>query len=263
MAADFTPANDEVFVTDTAVVSGTPLSAGCFFRMDADPSLNDYNLFQLQDKDVTSHYFRFGIGEEGDGTQTKLVAGTNDDVTFAVAQSSINVTQSQIQHGLAVWTSATSRAIYLDGSNKGTDTNSSTPANMDRTSIGREMDSSPGDSWDGMIAEFAVWNVALTDAEALILAAGYSPQFVRPGSLVAYWPLFNGAVNAVDVVGGLTLTNTNTVVKTAHPRMIYPYSSSVVRNVAAVAAGTPAAEIMAAIVPASQPLLIPTGVVSY
>ena len=70
----------------------------------------------------------------------------------------------------------------------------------------------------GSIAEPAVWNVVLTDAEVAILGAGFSPLFVRPQNLVFYPDLIRG-LN--DKVGGLTLTANGTVVS-AHPPIIYP-----------------------------------------
>jgi hypothetical protein len=41
----------------------------------------------------------------------------------------------------------------------------------------------------GKVAEAAVWNVALTITDVAVLNAGYSPLFVKPQNLVAYWPL--------------------------------------------------------------------------
>lgn len=42
---------------------------------------------------------------------------------------------------------------------------------------------------DGLIAEAAVWDAALSPAEALALAKGVSPQLIRRASLKGYWPL--------------------------------------------------------------------------
>lgn len=74
---------------------------------------------------------------------------------------------------------------------------------------------------DGLIAEAAVWNVDLTAGEMAILGKGFSPLFVRPNSLVAYWPLIGRTSPEIDVVGGFngTLTGTGTA---PHPRVIMP-----------------------------------------
>ena len=55
---------------------------------------------------------------------------------------------------------------------------------------------------DGSLAEAAIWNAALSDAEVAALATGVSPLLVRPGSLVFYAPL---ARDLLDRVGGLQL----------------------------------------------------------
>ncbi len=48
--------------------------------------------------------------------------------------------------------------------------------------------------FDGRIAEVAIWDVILTADEAAILSKGYSPLFVRPQNLVAYWPLIRESI---------------------------------------------------------------------
>ena len=128
-------------------------------------------------------------------------------------------------HACAVYASATSRTAYIDGGGKGTDATSSNPVNIDNTTIGAiyylPAGGPPG--YDGLmsgsIAEAAIWDVALTDAEVAILATGVSPRSVRPESLVFYVPLVRD--DDEDVVGGLSLTAVNTPSISAHPRVFY------------------------------------------
>ncbi len=121
-------------------------------------------------------------------------------------------------HACAVFTATNNRAVFLDGGGKGTNAVQCDFDAVDQTGIGANVDSSVGDKMSGSIAEVAVWNVALTDAEVAILAAGYSPLFVRPQNLVAYWPLIRGLT---DPVGGYDMTASGTVVS-VHPRIIRP-----------------------------------------
>jgi len=123
-------------------------------------------------------------------------------------------------HACAVEISQASRSVFIDGGSKVSDSTDvgSVSGTPDRTYMGRQMTSSPHSPLSGHIAEAAIWNVALTDVEVAILAAGYSPLFVRPQSLLAYWPLIRG-LN--DKVGGYSLTASGTVVS-VHPRIIYP-----------------------------------------
>ena len=75
---------------------------------------------------------------------------------------------------------------------------------------------------DSIIAEAAVWNVDLTDAEVAILAAGYSPLFVRPQFLVAYWSLFGDSSPEPDIIGGYDMTLNNGPTQATHPIIHYP-----------------------------------------
>ena len=69
---------------------------------------------------------------------------------------------------------------------------------------------------NGAIADFAVWNAALTDAEITALARGFTADQVRPQSLQFYAPLVR---NLVDLRGGRTITNVNGATVATHPRI--------------------------------------------
>lgn len=91
---------------------------------------------------------------------------------------------------------------------------------IDSISFGVHGDSSPSNPFSGNLAEWGVWDRALDDAEILQLAAGYTPDHI-PRGLVGYWPLNDGAGNERDFgSGGRTLTETGTVTKVDHPKMI-------------------------------------------
>jgi hypothetical protein len=84
------------------------------------------------------------------------------------------------------------------------------------------MDSTDGIYFDGLVAEAAIWNVALTAADVAMLNKGYSPMMVRPSALLAYWPLMGRYPTELDLFGGFPLTLTNSPAQAAHPRIIYP-----------------------------------------
>ena len=69
----------------------------------------------------------------------------------------------------------------------------------------------------GSIAEAAIWSAALTDDEILSLAKGFTPDQIRPQSLVFYAPLIR---ELQDLRGGLTITNNNGANVSNHPRVI-------------------------------------------
>lgn len=62
-----------------------------------------------------------------------------------------------------------------------------------------------------------MWNVALTDSENASLAAGFTPDQIRPQSLQFYAPLVR---DLIDVRGGRTITNVNNATVAVHPRII-------------------------------------------
>jgi hypothetical protein len=78
--------------------------------------------------------------------------------------------------------------------------------------------------FDGKLADIAFWSVALTASEVAALYKGYSPQQIRPESLVAHYPC--GGLygrNSLDRwKSKLDLTDTNSPTYTDHPRIIYP-----------------------------------------
>ena len=145
------------------------------------------------------------------------VAGTD-----GVATATSSVSQNIWHHAAAVFTSITSRDIYLDGGSKGSNTTSVSPSGLASTKIAILNPLSNTVAFKGEIAEVAIWNVALTSAEISILASHYSPLFVRPQSLVAYWPIIGRTSPEIDIVGGFNMTLANDPQPTAHPRIIYP-----------------------------------------
>ena len=102
-------------------------------------------------------------------------------------------------HAAGVFSGIASRAAYLNGCYKGTNTTSNTPAGINRTSIGVSDASSalvPVGA-NGKVIWPAIWNVALTDGEVLSLAQGTPPWLIRPANLVFF--------NSGDIAGSLLL----------------------------------------------------------
>ncbi|HUT30310.1 MAG TPA: hypothetical protein VMX13_11005 [Sedimentisphaerales bacterium] len=73
--------------------------------------------------------------------------------------------------------------------------------------------------WARRLAEVAIWNTDLDDADAALLAKGASPLFVRPANLVRYWPLIRGG--RCRISGG-SLTDQGSPGVARHPRLLYP-----------------------------------------
>lgn len=217
MARNFVRASDEYLELLSAPITAAPFTISALARTDTDTTSDDYCIAQIQNSAVSGHYWRLnadGSGAEaGDFSFSVNAAGSFED-----ANSGLIPVVGTWYHVAAIAIASDSRKILVDGTNEATNTVLRTPTNIDSISIGRERDSTPSDSWSGDIAEVAVWNVALMDAEVAILAARYSPLFVRPGNLVFYSLLVRSLQERIS--GNILTANGTTVA--AHPAIIYP-----------------------------------------
>lgn len=95
-------------------------------------------------------------------------------------------------HVCGVEHSVSSRSAFVNRGNKGVNSDTRSPANVDVTGVGAHLDAGGNTlHWNGRIAEAAIWNAALTDLEVAAVGAGAPPFLIRPMSLRAYWPLLN------------------------------------------------------------------------
>ncbi len=210
MARAFDDASSEYLELDSAPVTAAPFTLSCWFNSD-DLTVNQMLMF-VGDKDSTEDFWR--LSAKGDTGGDPLRFNVNDG-TSGSADTSTGYSASTWHHACAVETASNNRACFIDGGSKGTDATSVSPVAADRVSIGRSGDSSPGQYMSGNIAEAAIWSVALSDAEVALLAKGFSPLFIQPHNLVAYWPLIRDDDN--DWIGGFDLAAFNTPTVATHP----------------------------------------------
>lgn len=218
MARLFSSASNEYLHRVGAVVSGPPFTMVCWYKPTTNPEP-----------------YVMGMGTEAGGgaayhllehNSSGYLSARSYDGSVGVATTSAQISTGAWNHLAGVFSATNARAALLNGANKGTNATDIDPT-VQNTTIGCEIRNGSV-SWpvNGAIAEVAFWNVALTDAEIGILADGFSPLFVRPESLVAYWPLVRDEDQ--DIVGGYNMTAYNTPSVGDHvPRIIYPTSSRV------------------------------------
>lgn len=77
---------------------------------------------------------------------------------------------------------------------------------------------SGGLPFDGKIAEVAIWDTDLSDAEIAALAKGANPMSIRPGNLVGYAPCIRNEYR--DLVLGMTFTATGAPAAADHPSIV-------------------------------------------
>lgn len=215
MSRSFASGSSEYLQVDQAVVSGTPFTLACWFYATQDTA--SQAILSIADKDDNDYHTLFAAGS---GAGDPIWANTWTGSAARIAQTTSGYTINTWHHACGVWAADNDRRAYIDGGSKGTNANAHTVANIDRFRVSSTANDDPKNYFDGRIAEVGVWEVALTDAEVLILAHGYSPLFVRPASLVAYWPLIRDEDQ--DRVGGYDLTPVNTPSIAAHCPVLYP-----------------------------------------
>lgn len=210
MARNFVSASNMKLEIGSAILTAVPLTIHCWWRpVSATPLAR---LFCISDGSTNNS---FSLEQQAAGAiRAKVEAGG----TNTTAASTAIVTAGAWNAACVIFTSATARAAYVAGTNKGTDTANKTPSGLNTTTIG---DGGGAAFANGSIAEVALWNIALTDAEVLLLAAGISPLLIHPEALVGYWPLLHGYSPEIDLIKGNNLTLSNTPTVTDHPSICY------------------------------------------
>ena len=213
MAFNFDIGSTEYLEADVGVVSAYPYSMSCWFYVPTGWGGASATAMYVGDKDVSNdHYASMLIGN--DQTVRNYTRGGG---AVEAVSTSTNWSLDTWHNGICVWVRAIEKKVWLDNGGLASNTNAATPANIDRVSIGRNGDSTPGWYADFYLAECAIWDIQLTAGERATLAAGYSPLFVRPASLVFYQPLVRN-VNWRHMGPALTASGT-TVVR--HPPIRY------------------------------------------
>ena len=205
-----------------------PCSMAIWFR-DTNGTNNDRNMFQIADTSVSSRLFRLSV------TGANAIRFVNSWGTGVDTDSTTTYSTNVWNHALVTVPATNETNIWLNNGGIGTNsTDTGTVANIDEIALGYENDSSPGDTWIGDLAECGIWNVELTEASRIMLAAGVSPRFVQPESLVYYAPCVRDKISIMGENSGVMTDTAANVTVSEHPRIIYPYSPRI--NTFAVAA---------------------------
>jgi len=121
------------------------------------------------------------------------------------ANSSASYTTNTWNMATAVGTSATSRTVYLNAANSGTQTTSRTITTPDRVCIGfLRSNGSDTPNMEGYIAEVAIWNATLTTDELTSLYKGTKADQIRPQNLKFYMPLVRNIYNETASTTSIT-----------------------------------------------------------
>lgn len=190
---------------------GTPVTMSAWIKTDDVTSVFPVLGF---DDGTADNYLLQGRGTTGGdpiGAAAHHLGGS-----WQIADTATGYSAGVWTHVIARFISSTSRASLINGGSKGTDT-VSVPVTWVGATGQFVVGSYGGISTfaAGKIAEIAIWNTDLSDAQCISLAGGATPSNIQPDDIVAYWPLLD---DAVDVVGSYDLTLYNTPTYSAdHP----------------------------------------------
>ena len=194
MSRRFLRADGDYLEITSALVSTPPFTMACWFTLDDLTLSTDLMAIATDASNNQQHALIADGAVAGD-----FVVAFTQTTSSVKAKTTTGITQGQWHHACGVWAAATDRRAFIDGGSKGTNTTNRSPSGMNRTQIGQSENNTNRHS--GLIAEAAIWNVALTDGEVATLAAGISPLRVRPSALVGYWPLFGTSSPENDYSG--------------------------------------------------------------
>lgn len=150
---------------------------------------------------ATSNYFAIEVDTSG---RPRAVV-RNTTIYNATALSAM---QPRTWHNIvAVFSSATLRTCYLDGTQAGTNTDNATPT-TNSEAVGRMGDSTPSGYLNGAVAQMGIWNVALNANEVALLGLHrWAPPLVRLPNLVVYRPFTGIHIQDVNPNVGRTKFN--------------------------------------------------------
>jgi hypothetical protein len=215
MAYEFNNANSRYLSALPSGISATPMTLACWVYPTAQE--NDRAALAVGDGVTHRHVLQHNI--PGGNAQMGVVSFGSIGIANGLSGSSYggDTPNNVWTHVAGVFTSSSSRTIYVGGISRSTNnTDCGSQNTFDEILIGARRNTSVSLYYTGRIAEAAVWTVALTAAEIASLADGMTCDKVRPQSLVFYAPLVR---DLIDYKGGLTITNNNTATVANHPRV--------------------------------------------
>lgn len=174
----------------------------------------------LDDGVVGLNVYRFYFSNAASGALRMQTVNSPSSATVTTANTATTGAWNHIVGGEV---SAASRFVRLNGGTKATETTSVTPVGINKTEIGAEANG--GDYFDGLLAEVALWSVALDDDEQLALSKGICPLLIRPQSLAGYWPLLGNDGSELDRWKSRFDMTVTGATKADHPRIYYPWQA--------------------------------------
>jgi hypothetical protein len=197
MSADFDGSAN--YLQQTAIaITGHPVTMACWFNSDTITA--GQTLLGISDSGSTDNYM---IIQASGNVTGDPVRALDRGTTARVAATTTGYSADTWHHACGVFTSTTSRTIYIDGGSSATDTNTSTPTGIDSLGVGA-LERSSG------------WGVfvALSANEVASLAAGLFPPKLRAANLKHCFIVDESGI-LIDWMTGTALSTTSSPTATA------------------------------------------------
>jgi len=167
-------------------ITDVPVTISCWFQSDSVTA--SQALASLEDG-VNEFYLLQAAGAiAGDPVRAMSYSGT-----WRVAATTTGYSAGTWTHALGIFAADNDRRAFISGGSKGTESTAEDVAAASYIMVGAYKASVPTGFFDGKLAELAMWNIALSDANAASLAAGVLPTAIEAANLIGYWPLFDDA----------------------------------------------------------------------
>ena len=213
MTRSFVAASSQYLEVAAAPVTAAPFTLSAWVKIAANVAEAKTVLAISQD-DTGDICQLYAIQLEG-GAWTE-----QDGVSSADMRSGTQLTLNAWQHLAVRYTTSSSRSLWVNGVQRDTDVVTIAPAGLNTLSVGRKNVDGDGDYMDGLIAEVAVWDVALAGADIADLASGTSPMALATLP-VRYWRLKDNG-DLTDLVAASVLTNSGSTWSADHPTVDDP-----------------------------------------
>lgn len=203
MAFDFDGTIGKFVSSESAPATAAPLTMSCIVNPRTTTNV-DYFIFNLGNRTANTAF---------------LLYSSNQNISFwQNAQANLGGFVLGFQQVTGITSSETSRFVFRNELKSSENTQAVAPPGINAMGIGAKYyNNGNGDvALNGLLAEVAVWSVALTDDEVRSLSKGFKATRVRPQSLVFYAPLLR---NLQDLRQARALINNNGVSVADHPRV--------------------------------------------
>lgn len=211
MARLFDDASTHNITSSSAPVSAAPMTMACWVKPDVDLQVTP---FSINNNAVQTSYFVLQLDMNIAGDPVAFYVG--DGSAFSNASTTTGISINVWSHICGVARSATDRSVYLNGGSRGDNATSRVPSSLNAVGIGFNNRPATQRYFSGDLAEFAVWDIDLSDPEIAALGKGISALLIRPQNLVFYAPIIGKNSPELELINGSTLTVSGTSAS-AHP----------------------------------------------